>query len=198
VTTDLLVRTFAVRLEPSTSDGRIIEGRCVPYHVPTLVQDAPDTDPYLEVIYPGAFTRAVRAPDRVQFRYMHRDGLADWIGRGVDFTDTDDGLDGSFRVLPGAFGDHALTLVDEGLLGGLSVGFRSLSRRDRRNAEGAIIRDRCHLVEVSLTPEPAYVGALVTGRRSSQAGVDDVDLASLLPDRDEALDARLRAVGISV
>ena len=177
--------------------GRILDLRVVPYNVSAQVRDAPDAEPYLEQFAPGAFARAVRAPDRVQFRYHHGQGLADWIGRGVSFAEGDGGLDGSVRVLPGVFGDQALTLVDEGLLQGVSVGFQDLARRNRRAGDGAIIRERCHLVEVSLTPEPAYAGAQVTGRRSRTPDPDPDWLEAARPDT-SALDARLRAVGIDV
>lgn len=197
---ELLVRTFPLELRSISSEGapgRIIEGRCVPYGVPAEVCD-PGGEPYLEVFAPGAFSRAVRAPARVEFRYAHGRGLADWIGQGTSFAESDDGLDGCFRVLPGVFGDQALTLVDEGLLSGLSVGFRSLARRERYSPEGAVIRERCHLAEVSLTPHPSWQEAAVTGRRSGPApfaGLAELR-AELLPSHDPELAERLRAVGV--
>jgi HK97 family phage prohead protease len=189
--TDLHVREAA---EETPYAGRILDLRVVPYGVSAEVRDG-DAEPYLERFAPGAFARAVRAPDRVQLRYAHGRQLADWIGRGVAFTEDEDGLDGSVRVLPGVFGDQALTLVDEGMLRGVSVGFNDLARRNRRAEDGAIIRERCHLVEVSLTPDPAYAAAAVTGRRSRTAPDPD-DLAP--PVRDDQLDARLRAIGIQL
>jgi HK97 family phage prohead protease len=171
--TELLHRTYPVEVTTAAGPdetgerGRILDLRVVPYNVSARVRD-PGGEPYLEQFAPGAFARACRAPDRVELRYAHGSGLADWIGRGVEFREADDGLDGSVRVLGGVFGDQALTLVDEGLLTGLSVGFADLARRNRRAADGAVIRERCHLVEVSLTPNPAYAGAVVTGRRHAQ------------------------------
>jgi uncharacterized protein len=195
----LLTRTFPVRLQTGEPDRRLVEGRCVPYGIATRVKD-PGSDPYLEVFRPGAFARATKAPDRVHFKYNHGSGLGDLIGRAASFAEADDGLDGSFRVLAGAFGDQALTLVDEGILTGLSIGFTPLGQRVKTTPDGAIIRDRCHLVEVSLTGDPAYPGAVVTGRRTKSVAADVADLtnfdvASL---RDPELDARLRAVGIQV
>jgi len=203
MTDELLRRTFQVAdlhvradadADPAT--GRIIDLRVVPYGVTAEVRDRPDAEPYLEQFARGAFSRAARAPGRVELRYHHGQGLADWIGRGLAFTETDDGLEGSVRVLGGPFGDHALQLVDEGMLAGVSVGFRDLGRRNRRSADGAIIRERCHLEEVSLTRSPAYQGALVTGRRSQGGGQPDPDW--LVPERDTALDDRLRAIGITL
>jgi len=190
---DLLTRTYALRLE-SLADGagRVVEGRCVPYNVETLVAD-PGTDPYLEVFRPGAFARAVRAPNRVTFRFRHGDGLADWIGQGLEFREDDDQLAGSFRVTASAFGDHALALVDDGIIRGLSVGFIDLARRVQKTASGAIIRARCHLAEVSLVPEPGYAGAVVTGRRESDDPLPVVQLDGYADQRE-----RLRAIGVQV
>lgn len=196
---ELLVRTFPIELRAATLEGagRIVEGRCVPYGVAAEVCD-PGGEPYREVFHPGAFARAVRAPSRVDLRYRHGGGLADWIGRALSFAETDEGLDGSFRVLPGVFGDQALTLVDEGMLTGLSVGFRALGRRELRDGSGAVIRDRCHLEEVSLVPQGAFAGAAVTGRRAAPAGLAGLGRAELLPARDPEQEARLRAVGCSL
>lgn len=188
---DLMRRTFQLQLAAAEGAGRIVEGRCVPYGVETMVADA-GTDPYREVFLPGAFQRAVKAPTRVSFRFRHGDALADWIGRGLEFTEDDDGLTGSLRVTESAFGDHALALIDDGIIRGLSVGFLDLARRVQRTASGAIIRARCHLAEVSLVPESAYVGAEVTGRRESVA------VASVIPDPYESQRERLRAIGVQV
>jgi len=200
--TEILVRTFPIErlaLVESPTDGRIVSGRCVPYGVAATVRD-PGTDPYRELFLPGAFRRAAKAPDRVHFKFNHGGNVSDWIGRGLAFSESDEGLDGEFRIVAGAIGDHALALVDDGIMSGLSVGFAPLGR-ERRDASGTIIRDRCHLVEVSLCPEPAFVGAGVTGRRSKP-----VDWAPPVDDLfrrqdDEAREAqrdRLRALGIDV
>jgi len=200
---EILVRTFPVRLAlaaEANTDGRIIEGRCVPYGVAAMVRD-PGTDPYREVFLPGAFRGATKAPDRIHFKFNHGSGLGDWIGRGLDFVESDDGLDGSFRVVPGAIGDHALAVVDDGIMSGLSVGFEPLGR-DRLDASGAVVRSRCRLVEVSLCPEPAFVGAAVTGRRSRPDGVEAPpaawDEAPEVAANRAAIDARLRAIGLTI
>jgi HK97 family phage prohead protease len=194
---ELLTRTFQLRLAHDDAAGRIVEGLCVPYNVENLVSDR-GADPYLEVFTPGAFARAVRAPNRVTFRFRHGEGLSDWIGQARSFAETDAELTGAFRVTESAFGDHALALVDDGIIRGLSVGFVPLGRREHRTASGAIIRDRCHLAEVSLVPEPAYVGAVVTGRREQAARSPTEIRAVSVPEIDPDVAARLRAVGVSL
>jgi phage head maturation protease len=96
---------------------------------------------------------------------------------------------GMFRVFEGVVGDQALTLVDEGLLAGLSVS--GVPMRTTRTADGTVVRERIHLTEVSLCEEPAYAEALVSVRRSR------VELD--LPERpsDDQL-ARLAKVGIVI
>jgi len=192
----LHVRTYEL---PATSAGagRIVEARCVPYGVPTLVSDGPGTEPYMEVFAPGAFARAAKAPDRVAFKYRHGEALADWIGRGMSFEETDEGLSGAFRVIQSAFGDQALALVDEGIMRGVSVGFAVLGR-EKRTPEGHVLRDRCHLAEVSLVPVPAYDGAAITGRRSAPkplapGGVAMAEYEKRLAAQRE----RLRSLGIT-
>lgn len=186
---ELIMRTFRVKVAEADATGRIVTARVVPYNVETRVQD-PGKPPYMEVFVAGAFKRAIRAANRVALRFHHRAGITDLLGRAISFTEADDGLDGEFKVVRGAVGDHALALVDDGVVTGVSIGFASLSRREQKTATGAVIRDNVHLGEVSLTPEPAYAGAAVTGRRT--AASPEV----FVPDAAEL--ERLRAIGIAV
>jgi HK97 family phage prohead protease len=108
----------------------------------------------------------------------------------VSLEERGDGLWGTFRVFGTNAGDQALTLVDEGLLTGLSIS--GLPKRSGRAPDGTVIRQRVHLDEVSLCDAPAYVGAEVTVRRCTRVELELPDL----PD-DEQLE-RLRAVGIVI
>jgi Escherichia/Staphylococcus phage prohead protease len=180
-----------VNLELSGNEGRILEGVLVPYNTPTRVQD-PGGPPYMEVFEPGAFKRQLAAADKVQLRFEHRDGLTDRVGRGLEMHERDDGLFGRFRVVDGVIGDHALALVDEGMIGGFSVGFADLARLERRNEKGHVLRQRCHLADVSLVPEPAYAGTAVAHRHSPSP------LAAPPPAVSEEQLARLAAIGITL
>ena len=164
MTDELLRRSISVDL--SAVDERTLEGLCIPYGKPAKVQDHPEQAPYMEVFHPGAFTRALKAPNRVQLRFAHAEGLMDRLGRALRFEEYDDGLHGAFKVVSGPLGDHALALVDSGMISGLSIGFRPMGRR-KVDDEGAVIRDRCHLEEVSLVDEPAWKEAVVTARREA-------------------------------
>lgn len=179
-----------VNLELSGHEGRILEGVVVPYNRPARVAD-PGSPPYWEVFVPGAFKRQTAAADKVHLRFEHRDGLTDRVGRGIELHERDEGLFGRFRVVDGVIGDHALALVDEGMIGGFSVGFADLSRVERRNEAGHILRQRCHLADVSLVPEPAYDGTAVSHRHSPGPRRE-------VPTVSEEQVARLAAIGITL
>jgi hypothetical protein len=186
----VMVRTFSAELRP-TGEGRTVEGCVVPYGVPAKVSDA-GAPPYLERFEPGSFRKQLRAAPRIGLRFEHGTGLAERIGRCRELSEESSGLYGSFDVTPGPFGDHALELVRQGVLGGFSVGFSDRFERWRREGD-VVVRQSCHLHEVSLCEEPAHAGALVTALRSR------ADLASELglPADAEAdpLADRLRALG---
>ena len=188
---EILRRMVGAKLDGH--EGRVVEGVVVPYGKAAKVQD-PGGPAYVELFERGAFTRSLKAPNRVQLLFEHRDGLTDRIGRALSLSENDDGLRGAFKVVDGMIGDHALALVDEGMLAGFSVGFVPLGR-SKRNTKGEVVRSRCHLADVSLVPEPAYDGAVVTARRSKA----ELETALALPTGlDEAQLERLRAIGIEV
>jgi len=189
----VLLRTFPLRLERS-GDGRTLEGCCVPYGEAAKVTDDGVTT-YYEVFEPGAFSRNVKAASRVELRYEHGNGMLDIVGRANSLSEEASGLYGSFRVFDGMVGDHALRLVEEGVLPGLSVGFLNKRRGgEKRTAEGTVVRDLCHLSEVSLTRTPAYDRAVVTAVRSALAMRTEL---ALPPVEDEQIE-RLRAIGIEI
>lgn len=189
----VLRRTFPMKLERS-GDGRTLEGCCVPYGEAARVSDDGVTT-YYEVFEPGAFTRNLKAPGRIELRFEHGEAMLDIVGRASDLSEESSGLYGSFRVFDGMVGDHALRLVEEGVLPGLSVGFMPKRRGgDRRTAEGTVIREYCHLAEVSLCRKPAYDRAVVTTVRSAAVMRRELELP---PVSDEQLE-RLRAIGIEL
>ena len=184
-----LVRRFPAELHAS-GDGRTIEGRAVPYGVIASVVDPGRGPSYREGFAAGAFRRVAKAASRILLRYEHRDDLMSVIGPAEDLEEREDGLYGSWRAT-GAPGDHALALIEAGVLTGLSVGFVPL-RRDRAEADGVIWRRSCHLEEVSLTMSPAYAESRVLAVRH------ELPPELELPARDTALDERLARLGLEV
>ncbi|HEU0194653.1 MAG TPA: HK97 family phage prohead protease [Gaiellales bacterium] len=188
--TKLLRRTFQAPLE--AKDGRILEGCIVPYGEATKVSDGGPA--YFELFEPGCFRKQLRAADKLELRYEHRDDLGSSVGVGRALHEEASGLYGEFTVHQGAFGDQALELVRSGVLPGFSVEFRDRFAQWRKVGE-TVVRSSCELFSVGLVRKPAYQGALVTAMRSRQEWADLLDLPGQTA---EAELARLRAVGISV
>jgi HK97 family phage prohead protease len=190
--TQVLRRTFTAPLE--SREGRILEGCCVPYGEAQKVRDSPTGPSYFEVFEPGAFAKQLRAADKVELRYEHGTGLADSVGICRTLYEEAHGLFGTFAIHAGAFGDQALELVRSGILPGFSVEFQDRFRHWRRNAQGAVVRQKCLLLSVGLVRVPAFPTALVTAMRSREEMLGDLDLPGL----DDAQLERLRGVGIEV
>lgn len=191
--TQTLTRAYPATL--AVGDGRTIEGRAVPYGEVAEVVD-PNGHRYREGFEAGAFRRAVRAAAARRepvLLYEHRDGMLDIVGPAVALEERSDGLYGAWRAIEGAVGDQALGLIREGILPGLSVGFRPLGP-GRRGEDGTLWRTSCQLDEVSLTRAPAFTKALVMAVRSAPPEELREVLEAL--NRDPELDARLKALGL--
>jgi HK97 family phage prohead protease len=192
-------RTFeAVEI---AADGRNVELLCAPFNVPALVADPPpygDGRPYEEEFAPGAFARAVRAPNRTLLEFEHwAPGLSGVIGHGAHLEERSDALYGRFRVLGGQDGDKALELVHSGALRSASVFFEAL--RSARTAAGGIRRLLVKLDRVALCREGSYPQAGVIAVRTAPLVVRlDHAPASVLPKFDPEVAARAADLGLVV
>jgi Escherichia/Staphylococcus phage prohead protease len=188
VSSETIRRTFGVDLESVA--GRDVYGRVVPYGSTAEVADETPAGVrvYREQFELGAFSRAGKAPNRVAFTHEHGETLPDQLGHATELLERADGLYGTFRVTAGPLGDHALQLVRDGDLRGLSVLARTLGESKRRG--GVVIRTACHLIAVGLTRKPSYTGAEVLAVRSREV----LEREYLRPNAE--LDARLAALGI--
>jgi HK97 family phage prohead protease len=183
MTDDTLIREFPVQLKEG--DGRTIDLRVVPYNTIARVADPPHYNPYDEMWMRGAFDKQLTAASRIEvfLNFEHQQGLQGIIGHGVTLIDTEDGLEGTFRVHDNADGDKALSLVKEGLLRGVSLEAKPMGKSPRVN--GVVQRHRAHLDKVSLvrTGRPAYKDAAVLAVRTQPpepVPVFDPDLAERL------------------
>ena len=188
----VLTRAFQAQLE--TREGRIVEGCCVPYGEASKVADPPNFVPYYELFEPGCFRKQLRAADKIELRYEHRDSLGDCIGVCRELHEEASGLYGTFSIHRGAFGDQALELVREGILPGFSIGFTDRFTQWKRTTEGTVVRSNCQLHDVSLVRSPAYTGAVVLATRSRTEILGDFNLPAV----DESQLEGLRAVGIEI
>lgn len=107
---------------------------------------------------------------RVKLLRDHDMGRA--VGRAVELTDREDGLHGTFSVARGDAGDEVLSLAEDGVLDGFSIGPRipaSGWEIDRNDRDVRLVHS-ARLVEVTVTAIPAMDDARVKSVTMQQGG----------------------------
>lgn len=149
-----------------------LEGRCVPYGVPTSVGW------YTEIVEAGCFAKSIQEAARGLPLLLFHDSrsLGSLVGHAERWTEKADGLHGLWRLDQSEEAQEAARKAkpDENgnsTLGYMSVGFqpvRSITTfsDDPEDDEMTITRVEARLLEVSLTPTPAYADAAVTKVRT--------------------------------
>lgn len=140
-------------------ERRTISGLLVPYGVPGRSmgqwwQFSQGTLTYSDV-------------SRVKLWVMHDPERA--VGMATMLDDREDGLYGTFQIARGEAGDEALTMAEDGVWDGFSVGVGQGGkyRRDRNGVNHAVSMP---LMETSLTPVPVFDDARVHSVAASAAG----------------------------
>ncbi|MGL5851629.1 MAG: HK97 family phage prohead protease, partial [Phycicoccus sp.] len=152
-------QSFAVEMAaPAEVDveRRTISGLAVPYGVIGYSAAVP------HMFSKGSLTYSETS--RVKLFVNHDVNRA--IGVATVLTDTDDGLRAEFRVGAGPAGDEALALAADGIYDGLSVGL-AFGGEWEPDEDGVQHAKSVRLIEVSLTPAPAFDGARVTSVAAS-------------------------------
>lgn len=174
------VRTFPVlefREFEGTASGKYLEGRAVPYN------RWADIGWFRERFLPGAFAKSIREAARKLPLLLWHDNRTFPIGVSQEWRDNDDGLDAVWDIdVDDPRAVEAARKAERGELTGLSIGFAPIEKRGK-NAKGELVdlnneidvdelgvmsitRREARLLEVSLTPTPAYAGAQVSLVRS--------------------------------
>ena len=156
-------RAFPVDLEVR-ADGRTIAGIAAPFDTPTNIVDF--AGQYIETIRRGAFARTIaeRGPTKVKLNVQH-DVQSLPIGRATLLREDAQGLYAEFRVSQTDRGNEALTLVRDGTLDGLSIGFRAI-RSDWSADHASRTLLEVALDEVSVVTHAAYEDARILAVRS--------------------------------
>jgi HK97 family phage prohead protease len=151
-----------------------LRGRAVPYDEPTNVGW------YIETIRAGAFSKSIREAARGLPLLLWHDNASWPIGVAASWDDSDDGLDGVWRLDDSDLAQRAARQARDGFLTGMSVGFQPMPNGstwdlvddDEWNPDTGNVdrveRVEARLLEVSMTPTPAYAGAGVSLVRSSE------------------------------
>lgn len=193
-----LLSGLEVRHEPGEDpgDGRTLVGLAVPFDLELDVSDLWDT--YTEVFRRGAFAKTIKdraRPVQMFVNHAHRDLP---IGKAVSLTETEAGLEAEFHLSDVARAGDVLTLVGDGVMNGLSIGFEPVSDQITKAKDRTppapfdlVERTEVRLFEVSICSFPAYEAAGVTGVRSSS---DRPAIADLAAERARLLEVRAGAL----
>ena len=178
------VRTYpALQLRAEGGEGdqpyTNLRGQAVPYDTWTEVGW------FSEKFAAGAFKKSIReAGSKLPLLIWH-DNRTWPVGVSQAWTEGTDGLLGDWEIDDAAEAQNAARLASKGMLTGMSVGFALVNREganewidmdtgeppkdgDLWRVENlGVIRHEARLLEVSLTPTPAYAGAQVSLVRST-------------------------------
>jgi HK97 family phage prohead protease len=172
----MIMHELPMEIRSVDSDGRTVDGVCVPYDEISYFTPNPAGERVLR----GAFAKSTAQQANRIFLFRGHDHARP-IGRAVEFSDQPDGLHGTFRIRASVLGDETISDLSEGFLPAMSVGFRPL--QTRRGARGETEIVEAQLKEVSLVSIGAYDGARVLALRGPVVipGQVQVDLSPTLP-----------------
>jgi uncharacterized protein len=149
-----------------------LEGRAVPYDV------FADVGFFLESHAAGSFAKSTKAgTGRSLPLLLWHENRAFPIGKAESWAHEAGGLDGVWKLADTAEAQRAAKAADDGELRGMSIGFQPIESRweyveDWNPDLGPAHIDRCtrvesRLLEVSLTPTPAFDAAEVAAVRTA-------------------------------
>jgi HK97 family phage prohead protease len=145
------------------ADGGHLVGIVAPFHSTT------DLGSYLEVIGRNAFDKSIKERAQAIPLLEQHNRQAHPIGLSASWQKTNDGLIADFRLASTPRAEESKTLVQEGIVTGLSVGFIPIrNRTEIRKSDNrkVVTRIEARLDHVGLVNAPAYDSARVLSVRS--------------------------------
>lgn len=149
-----------------------LKGRAVPYN-----EDA-DIGWFLEQFAPGSLAKSIQEAARDLPLLLWHDNRSWPIGAADEWEDGKAGLDGIWRLDQSEPAQRAAQLVDDGMLTGMSIGFSPIRSQwtyvDDWNPDlgpghkDRVVRQEARLIETSLVPTGAYVGAQTSWVRTGE------------------------------
>jgi HK97 family phage prohead protease len=160
---DISRRGWLARMDTS-DEGRTISGVAVPFNSPTQIAERGRV--FEERFAPGAFakTLAERGPNIPIL--LHHDGRSLPVGKLTGNRSSNDGLHIDARISDTADGNDVLTLVNDGVLDGLSIGFESIRDEWSQDFSQRVVHE-AKLHELSIVNFPAYDKARIAAVRAA-------------------------------
>jgi HK97 family phage prohead protease len=136
----------------------------------------------------GSSAHQLNKPRTMKFAREHIKLGGALIGRATELRDDTAGLVGYLRASKTELGDETLTLVEDGALDELSVGFQAV--RSKVHPDGLVERVRVNILETAVVLQGAYGrGARVHGIRSQDGAQEDTSGPESADQADAGTDA---------
>jgi HK97 family phage prohead protease len=151
--------TFSQEIQAADVDRRIVSGLVAPYGEIGFTSAGPI------MFERGSITYA----DASQIKLLMQHQSDKPVGRAISFSDSTAGVYGSFRLSMSTRGQDALTLAQENLVSGLSVGVDVMSSKPMGDY---LLVTEAVLKEVSLVESAAFSSASVTDIAAARAALE--------------------------
>ena len=154
-----MLLTFSQEIQAADTERRIVSGLVAPYG---------------EVGYtsagPVVFERgSIAIPDASKIKLLSQHQQDKPVGRAISFSDSTEGIYGSFKLSSSTRGQDALVLAQENLVSGLSVGVDVTASKPMGDY---LLVTAAVLKEVSLVESAAFSSASVTDIAAARAALE--------------------------
>jgi HK97 family phage prohead protease len=154
-----MLLTFSQEIQAADTERRIVSGLVAPYG---------------EVGYtsagPVVFERgSITIPDATKIKLLSQHQQDKPVGRAISFSDSTEGVYGSFKLSSSTRGQDALVLAQENLVSGLSVGVDVTASKPMGDY---LLVTAAVLKEVSLVESAAFSSASVTDIAAARAALE--------------------------
>jgi HK97 family phage prohead protease len=155
----MLHLTFNNSIEAADTERRIISGKIAPYGEVGYTSAGP-------VVFQEG---AISIPDATKIKLLMQHDNTKPVGRATNFSDGTDGIYASFKISSSTRGQDALTLAQENLVSGLSVGVDVTASKPMKDY---LLVTAAVLKEVSLVESAAFSSAAVTSIAAAKSAYE--------------------------
>ena len=151
--------TFSQEIQAADTERRIVSGLVAPYGEVGFTSAGP-------VVFERG---SIAIPDAAKIKLLSQHQQDKPVGRAISFSDSTEGVYGSFRLSSSTRGQDALVLAQENLVSGLSVGVDVTASKPMGDY---LLVTAAVLKEVSLVESAAFSSASVTDIAAARAALE--------------------------